>query len=79
MITPLHIEIMLHYNCCEENFPRLNAPACQEYAKQLAVEGLLEEGVGSVYRVTSKGKAWVCYLCMVPFPIQQWVLPISRD
>ena len=76
-LTPLHIEIMLHYACTSSPFPRLGAPACAEYAQQLYVEGLLmDDGAG--FKATDKGKAWIHYLCEVPFPIQQWVLPLVK-
>lgn len=81
MVTPLYIEIALHY-CSGAEFPRLDAPACMEAAKQMADADLLAYTAPHGRRMFMAGPAldaWVEALCNVPFPVQRWVIPPAED
>ena len=76
MTTPLYIEIVSHYCCSDAEFPRIDAPACQEAIENLVSDGLLElTGETPAYRATDGARMWLSALCDVPFPTRQWVTP----
>lgn len=75
-MTPLHIEIMLHYYDYERDrdFPGSNGinsgPMRREFGA-LVEEGLLKL---NPYEITAKGRAYVEQLCKVEPPTKQvWV------
>ncbi len=77
-MTPLYIEIGLHYAVRCDEFPRLAAPACKQAVADFLDRGLLkrpEIDCGRDYEPTDGLKAWVDALCAVPFPVQLWVIP----
>jgi hypothetical protein len=77
MVTPLMVEIALHYYVNSvTDFPRLNAPAVQLAMSVFMEHGLLEEcDDGPQYQGTEGLTTWINALCSVPFPVQQWVIP----
>lgn len=81
MVTPLYIEIMLHYSFSASEFERADAPACMEALHDLTEQGMLRyEEVGSQrWHITEKGKAWIVALCYVPFPQATWKIPGYPD
>lgn len=71
LITPLHIELMIHYRCKTTRFPRADAPAVIEYTNVLKDLGLIRETTKDEegdYRATDRGLAYLEALCRVPFP-----------
>lgn len=81
-MTPLHLELMLHYYACREKFPREHAPAVVSYTAELIEQGLLRETGGPLdearYCATEKGRAYVIALCRMPMPLATWIMP-ARD
>lgn len=84
MVTPLHVNIALHYHTSVDQWPDLRIPIHERYANDLVNYGLLEKDpshVGpfcaSIYRKTPALAVWIEALCSVPFPVQQWVIPKS--
>ena len=80
-ITPLHIEIMLHYNIGGSDYRDgdFSASAVREYINQLHEENLLEavpeyQECTLKYFITDKGLVWIDCLCKTPMPIQKWVI-----
>lgn len=81
MMTPLQIEILLHYNCGSTDYRDgdFSAPAVSEALRQFQVEDLLEPtfktGVGVMpqpkFALTDRGSAYVAALQAVPLP--EWV------
>jgi len=74
-MTPLHIELMIHYYAhCEPTY-NPEAPAVKEYTLDLLKEGLIDESAtsGSGYVSTDKGKAFVEKICETPIPVQTWI------
>lgn len=78
MVTPLYIEIALHYVCCVDDFPRKDAPACNGAIRDMESRGLIREVLipGSRQFEPTEGlRMWVNELCKVPFPVNKWVMP----
>lgn len=85
-MTPLHIGLLLHHHChCEpysEHDPRhAESSAVSEYRKHLILEDLLtvDAQSGSGYMTTERGKALVQMLCDTPYPISEWVNPLTKN
>lgn len=82
MATPLQIEIGIHYCCSRESDYRngdLVAPAVKQAIETFVFAGLLANGEGKQrYSATDGMRAWVDALTLVPFPKQQWVVPVER-
>lgn len=82
-ITPLHIQLLLHYHCnCEpyskDNYEHAHSRSVIEFMGHLVVNwGLLvkDASAESGYRTTEKGAAYVDMLCSVPLPVCKWVAP----
>ena len=81
---PLHIEILMHYHCCADEFPRLDAPACREVVNEFLAEGILRVRTDDenkarthwrTYEATERAETLVKALCAVPYPVQRWVMP----
>lgn len=76
-VTPLHLEIVMHYHTRGDDMVNLDAPAVKDYVKDLLLTGMLEDtsreaGTLQSYRTTERGKVWLDYLLKVPFPVPSW-------
>lgn len=78
-MTPLHIELALHYHCKAIQHERLHAfGTVRDYAEDLVTAGMLErEGDG--YRKTDGLAVFVMALCATPFPVKHWVMPTLAE
>lgn len=77
-MTPLQIEILLHYHCCPGDYRDgdFAAPAVREAIDGFRDAGLLKDsGQGRIYEPTDGVRAYVDALCAVPLPVLQWVVP----
>lgn len=75
-ITPLHLEILLHYYTSPGPFPR-TIWVCAEFQDDLIKEGILDVPIhDGVATITDKGKAWMHDILNTPFPTLAW---IGRD
>lgn len=78
-MSPLKIEIMLHYYAFAGDFRdgSLDAPAVQSGLGEMVHFGLLVEGVEPHYSITERGRAYVEALKEVKLPIKEtiWVQP----
>lgn len=83
MMTPLHIELVLHYHAIPEQHPRHNAPAVIKYTRDLLAVGLIEEhSSASGYTTTLRGEAYIRMLLNTPLPEVRYVdprEPIKRE
>lgn len=78
-MTPLQIEIMLHYHCCASDYRDgdFSAPAVRDAIDDFRARGLLKEsGNKRVYEPTEGVRLYVDALCAVPAPVQRWVIPL---
>lgn len=80
-MTPLEIEILMHYYCCTDDYRNgdFAAPAVREAMENFVGTGLLREAWDvrhSVrYKATDACRVFVEALCSVPAPVQKWVIP----
>lgn len=85
-MTPLHIEMLLHYYTRPGDYRDgdFSASAVSEYLAQLLENGLIgplqDEGPEerTAYQITDKGKFLVNVICNMPMPVQSWAMPITR-
>jgi len=77
MITPCHLEILMHYYVSPTVYPQHDAPAVIEYTQWLVDNGVLESHLDgeSGYEVTEKGKAWIDLILATPMPVMKWCDP----
>lgn len=77
-MTPLHIDILLHYHCCPDDYRGgdFSAPAVREAIAAFVQLGLLvETHVDPRYQPTKGVHIYVEALCRVPLPERRWVMP----
>jgi len=86
MVTPLHIEIAMHYHCRTGQYEMVTTNETRHgHAEDLVRAGLLKRlmscpGTGIDpghigYFKTDALAVWIEAICSVPFPVQQWVIP----
>ncbi len=79
-MTPLEIEILLHYYTRAAGDYRdgdFSAPAVKDVIDWFK-GSLLEDNpddAGTAYRITDRGRAYIEALTDVQLPIQKWVMP----
>jgi hypothetical protein len=85
-VTPLQIEILLHYHCRADDYRNGDhtAPAVKEAIDWFLTNDMvrhegfrleyLEDGrtLAARYALTSRGKAFIEYLQMIPLPTASW-------
>lgn len=81
-MTPLHIQLMLHYYAIDEPYAKgdpahANSDAVRKYRAFLIGENMIcpSSSSGSGYEATDRGRAYVEALCAVQLPIIKWVQP----
>jgi len=75
-MTPLAIEICIHYYCSFSDFERLGAPVVDEIIKDLLERNILLPGDGSNQRYLGNREALQPYInaiCSVHLPNMEWV------
>ncbi len=76
-MTPIEIEILLHYRYRPSDFRDgdFSAPAVRNAIERFLTLGLLEPWAEEdrSYRLGSRGEAYVNALCAMPLPVRQWV------
>ena len=84
MMTPIHINLILHHHChCEpyskNNQDHANSQAVNKFRQDLLDNGILVEDSesGSGYMTTEKGVALVRMLESTPYPKSKWVNPLT--
>lgn len=82
-MTPLHIEIMLHYYAMGDDFRGgdFSAPAVGEFLEWLDDEKMIYRSLSGhpKFRITDKGRAYVDYLRAVPLPVVKYVIEYPHD
>lgn len=74
-LTPLHIELLVHYFSSCEPFPRENS-VIGEYRENLVENGLIRSTMqGGKFSISEKGQVFVKSMCATPLPKQRtiWV------
>lgn len=79
-MTPVQIEVLLHYYVSPNPHPRKCTSAVDDATSWLKNNGLIELGHESgVYKTTSRGDALVSMLCSTPFPACAWIDPRTKE
>ena len=81
MMTPNHIDILIHYYTTPGDHPRIDAPAVEQTIEEFVSDGILWSSYGSVklvndkvtnhenkYYITEKGKVWLLMILKTPYP-----------
>lgn len=76
-MTPLEIQIGIHYATTMSDFRDLDAPAIGEAINRFVDLGMLEVTPDgrSAYAATHGMRMWVESLCQSPLPERRWVFP----
>ncbi len=80
-MSPLQLQILLHYHCCVDDYPDLTPPAQQEFMHRFLRDGYLirtdqynqMNATGAKYKATEKLHFYCEALCNTPEPRQIWV------
>lgn len=86
MASPLEILIGIHYwtavgDYSPEDPAHANSPGVRSCVKAMLGAGLLANGCRDPEKYPSQYQAgpglgvWIEALCVVPFPVQQWIIP----
>jgi len=77
MITPLHLEILIHAHTCRSPIPRKDAPAVMKYIQDLLDWHMIKfnDRDQEIFESTSRGKAWLDAMLSVPMPVHEWRIP----
>lgn len=84
-MTPIELQLLIHYACSDAPFERRGAPAVEEAVKALLAEGLLMPFDGPVdpasdaVTASEYGRAHLRQLCALPFPRMAWVDSNGRE
>ena len=79
MWTPYKIEIILHYSCRYDPFPRSDAPIFAGTISDLILAGVLVDGDDGRISATDLGKALVTMWCRTPLPVMSFIDPRTRE
>jgi hypothetical protein len=83
-MTPLQIEILLHYWSRAEDYRQgdFSAPAVREAIDWFMHEGMLERNMSAdrltSYRTTDRAQAWIRHVTDLPLPTMTWVIEAAR-
>lgn len=74
-MTPLDVEILMHFHCCPGQFPRTSGHI-EERIEFFVRSGMLKRDTdGKVSGVVPALKVWVDAVCAIRLPVVQWVIP----
>lgn len=75
-MTPLQIEMILHFHCHVDPWDRADAPACVEAFQGFIRDGLIEPTF-TMDRptLTNRGRAFIHFLTTLPLPVEMWSIP----
>lgn len=79
-MTPLQLEILLHYYACANDFRDgdFSAPAVREAIDRFKASEMLTiniERSAATYMLTERGRVYVEAVLVVPLPEKRWVMP----
>ena len=82
-MTPLQINMLLHYYVSADDYPDLVHDAQQGAITYFLAAGFLTEqkmdNEQPRYKQTYKLKAYCYALCQVPEPVQVWIIPTPQE
>ena len=83
-MSPSDIEVLLHYYVSPSPHPRVEAPAVAKAVVRFVHDDIFcvtgeTECIGSGFRVTDRGEAFISMLLGTPYPEKKWVDPRNKD
>ena len=77
-ITPLHLELLIHYYSTCTCHPRATAPASVRFTQELLDAGLIQTRLGtdSGFETTRTGTAHILALCALTPPVP--AMPVTQ-
>ena len=77
-ITPLHLELLIHYYSTCTRHPRAGSPASVRFTQELQDANLIRpcEKTDSGFKTTSTGTAHILALCALQPPVTS--MPVTR-
>jgi hypothetical protein len=85
-MTPLMIQILLHYHSVDGPYAEHNPGHRDSIAVRDQTAALLRDEMivsdkqaAAGFRVTERGSTWVRAICYVPLPIMNWVVPKAKS
>lgn len=72
-MTPLHLELMIHFTVSDAPFPRPSG-AASDYTNDLLERGLVQKTAYG-YGATNMGRAFVHLACDTPLPVSGFFDP----
>lgn len=85
MVSPVYLEIAIHYWTRHGDFDRADAPACAAAIEEMVRARILErvdsEKLSRVQKfvVGPAMSTWINALCSVPYPVPCWVIPDPKE
>jgi hypothetical protein len=79
-LTPLEIEILLHYYYSSKDYPNLDAPLVKEIMDNFCKAGILIEWTNRTPRFYKNDDALELYvktICAIPLPTQKWTIDVA--
>ena len=77
-MTPLHLEILMHYYTRGVDYEHLTNETVREYLRHHLQDGIMEQETDGTmvraYRVTEKGRVWIEHILNLPYPQHAWVM-----
>lgn len=74
-MTPLQIQMMLHFHCSPTRFENWS-PAASDAMSWFRQEGLVQEPVNlDCVRLSKRGEAYDHFLTSMPLPFETWSIP----
>ncbi len=76
-MTPLEVEILLHYYYSPHDYENLDAPAIKEAMEKFCKAGILTEWINRTPRFYKNDEALELYIkaiCSVPLPTRKWII-----
>ena len=79
MMTPNHLDILIHYYTAPGDHPRIDAPAVEQAVEEFVSDGILWEDRDKIrmgnrpsncgkYCITEKGRVWLLMILKTPYP-----------
>lgn len=79
-MSPLEVEMILHYYAASEPYPNEDCPAQQEAIARFEKHDLItKDDESGLYKTTERGEKYVDMLCSTPWPVVRYVDPRKEE
>lgn len=75
-MSPLEIEMLLHFHARADAYPWNGSPAESEALQRFRAEGLVMEPVNvDLVKLSERGRAYIRFITTLPLPVANWTIP----